>query len=718
MRARRLSPAFAGGLPRIAQGLLLALAPLALAEDPARPRHNSVYVRDDVAAVTSLVGEARRAAEEGDAATASDRIEALLLTEEKGLVPVREGLLYVSPRRWAQIQLLSGAAPFGPEVLKAWRDVHDGEANAALRGAVLAGDEAEVLRLVERYPAATGAAAALLALSDRALQRGDPDEAEGLLLRVPEHLAKGEEALLASEGCRQRAEFLAKLSPRRPPGWPTPGGDASRGRNGDPLPPPERLTLLWQSPLLSASPQSLLAREGDRTAETSPLLPFSPVCDAEHVYVHLGPAVAAYARAGGKLEFFAPEGAGGEDEEPAVDELIARSPGGRSVTVADGILYFERALFGADEGPHAPRPGNELVAFDVRARSTLWTQQLLGEGTKSRALPVFFRGAPAVAKDRLYVYGAVRDRSDDGPTPKEEAHLFCFDRRTGAVLWRRFLGYGDTEAAAQFPPYSGLSPAVAKGVVVAVTGLGVAAALDAKSGDLLWLFRYDRHPSRERQRLAELSHAQMVHLNSGWMREPPRIVGDSVYFAPFDADELFACWLRGARTPVGFEIEQWAKDRARGHRHSLLEYIGGVLGGRIWCVGRRDPRPALTVSYQAVVSWPVDRAVGFWYGLVPHTEEDEETGVPVPPGIYGQPTIAGSVLLVPTRRTVYRYDLGREPEAALKEGERFAEIPALPPYLAPAEIDETEAAFGALVAVDGFLYVATTDRLLCYGEAK
>lgn len=717
-----LFPAFR----RMALGLVLALAPLALADDAARPRHNSVYVRDDVAAVTSLVAEARRAAEAKDAATAADRIEALLLTEEKGLVPVREGLLYVSPRRWAQIQLLSGAPPFGEGVLKAWRDVHDAEANAALRGAVLSGDEAEVLFLVERYPAATGAATALLALSDRALQRGDPDEAEGFLLRVREHLAEGEDALLASEGYRRRADFLATLGPRRPPGWPTPGGDPSRGRNGDPLPPPERLRLLWQSRFLSGPPPTLLAREGDRMPEVSPLLPFPPVCDGEHVYVHLGPAVAAFSRAGGKLAFFAPEGAEEEmaDDDRRTDELLARSPGGRAATVVDGVLYFERALFDAYEGPELPQSQNELLAFDVRTRTTLWTQRLKGEGTR-RALAIFFRGAPAVVGDRLYVYGAVRDRSDDGareedrvPTPKEEAHLFCLDRRTGAVLWRRFLGYGDTEAAAHFPPYSGLAPAVAKGVVVAVTGLGVAAALDARSGDLLWLFRYDRHPSRERERLADAGRAQMVHLRSGWMREPPRIVGDSVYFAPFDGDELFACWLRGTRTPVGFEIEQWAKDRAKGHRHSLLEYFGGVQGGRIWCVGRRDPRPALTVSYQAVVSWPIDRAVGFAYGLIPHTEEDEETGLPVPPEIYGNPTIAGDTLLVPTRRAIYRFDIGREPEAALREGERLAEIPALPPYLAPPEIDEEEAAFGALVAVDGFLYVATTDRLLCYGEAK
>ncbi|MCK6461099.1 MAG: PQQ-binding-like beta-propeller repeat protein, partial [Planctomycetes bacterium] len=551
--------------------LLLALAAATGADELARPRHNGSYVRDDVAAVSSLVAEARKAAEAGDALAAADRLQALVLTDERGLVAVRERLLYVSPRRWGAIQLVRGTPPFGDDILAAWRQIHDATASAAIRGAVLSADEEEVLDLVERYPASTAVPGALVALSDRALQRGDPDAAEGYLLRVGDHLARGEEALLRSDAFRRRASHLAGLSPRRPPGWTTPGGDPSRSRNGDPL--PEALRLVWQSPILESTPQSLMAREADRTPETSPLLPFPPVCDADHVYVHLGPAVAAYERESGKLSFLAPEEATDDEEasglrELAVDELLARNPGGRAATVFDGVLYFDRALFLHEQ----PLPSNELRAFDVRARRTLWTCELTGDG-KSADRPVFFRGAPAVVGDRLYVCGAVRDEGDDGPTAKEEAHAFCLDRRTGKVIWRRFLGYGDTEAAPEFPPYSGLAPAVAKGVVVAVTGLGVAAALDARSGDLLWLFRYDRKPSRERERLAEFGRPQMVHLRSGWMREPPRIVGDSVYFAPFDSDEVFACWLRGATTPIGYEVEQWALDRAKGHRHSLLEYV-------------------------------------------------------------------------------------------------------------------------------------------------
>ncbi|HEX5139280.1 MAG TPA: hypothetical protein VFY93_20090, partial [Planctomycetota bacterium] len=159
---------------------------------------------------------------------------------------------------------------------------------------------------------------------------------------------------------------------------------------------------------------------------------------------------------------------------------------------------------------------------------------------------------------------------------------------------------------------------------------------------------------------------------------------------------------------------------AKGHRHSLLEYIGGVRGGRIFYGGRRDPRPALSVSYQAVLSHALDRGVGFAYGLLPFAERDEDTGDALPPDLYGRPVIAGDVLLLPTRRAVYRFDVGSGPTAALRNGERVAEIPSLPPYLAPEEgdLDPEEPAFGSLVAVDGFLYATTTDKLLAYGPEK
>ncbi|MHC4971255.1 MAG: outer membrane protein assembly factor BamB family protein [Planctomycetota bacterium] len=689
--------------------LLLVLLTPSMAQDLGRPRNNSSYVRDDNEATAVLVMEARRAAEAGDHDDAAHRLQGLLHADAEGVVALKGRLLFASPRRWAQVHLLADRAPFGPEVLKAWRNVYDAKASSAIRGAIVSGDEAELHQLLARFPAATAAPAALLALCDRALQRGDPDAARGYLLRVPEHVSRSEEEQwLASKPLQQRRAHLARQRAARPAGWPTLGGDKTRARSGDPVPEPGRLVRLWEGIFLD---QSVVEDEGphEPDRDRSVVLPFYPVCDATHVYVHLGQAVAAVSRASGKLEYWAPEGAEAGFSE--VDTLLARNPGVRAATVHGGVLYFNRVLF--DEMDR-PRRRNVLMAFDTKRRRTLWQVD---------RHPVFFRGAPAIDGERLYVCGAKRERGAEREVRKEEAHVYCFDRRDGRLLWRRFLGYGDTEAAPAFPPLSGLAPAVSAGVVVAVTGLGVAAALDARTGDILWLFRYDRQPVRERERLQEKSDERKVHLGPAWMREPPKIVGDTVYLAPFDAEEMYACWLRGSRQPGQlFEIEQWPKDRARGHRHSLLEYVGGIDGARVYYVGRRDPRPSLTVSYQAVVSHPLDRAVDLSYGLLPAVDRDERTGLRIPPELFGRPTIAGRVLLVPTRDAVYRFDVGREPTVAVRDGERRTEIPVLPPYPAPPRRSEDgweiPPGFGTLVATGGFLYAVTGDRVICYGPKK
>ena len=85
------------------------------------------------------------------------------------------------------------------------------------------------------------------------------------------------------------------------------------------------------------------------------------------------------------------------------------------------------------------------------------------------------------------------------------------------------------------PPVSGLAPAVSHGVVVVVSGVGVAAALDAESGEVIWLLRYDRKPLPERMRL-HVVRERWVPQRPGWKREAPRIAGEYVHFAPMDSD--------------------------------------------------------------------------------------------------------------------------------------------------------------------------------------
>jgi hypothetical protein len=696
---------------------LTLVAAHALAQESIRPRHNASYVPDDDEGVRGLVTQATQKAGAEDYDGAIEALQALLMDDLDGLVPLRGRELFVAPRRWATLALLSERKPFGKEVLAAWRKVHDRGANVALQAALDAGDEDAIEQLVRRYPAATLAPAALLVLSDRALQRGDADRARSCLARSAEHVPiSGLAAWRAGAPFARRAAHLESIGPRAPADWPTLNGGPSRARIGDTLPQPDRLTRLWVAPFLEEVPPTFEHRSAFTLREHSPILPFYPVLDAERMYLHLGARVLVLHRRSGRLLYYVP--GGGPADEVDVDSMIASTPGVRAVTVADGTLYFNRLVF---DDFSACEPHNFLTAFDLERKSVAWVAGLGRSRDPALNRRIFFRGAPAVRGDRLYVYGAVREQSEGKPSRKEEAYLFCLDRRTGERIWHRFLGYGDTDAAPKLPPQSGVAPALDQGVVVAVTGLGVAAALDSATGEVLWLLRYDRKPPRERQRLTE-SDEEQAHPGDGWLRESPRIVGGNVLFAPADSEGCYACWLRGWRRAQDgqFYAQRWYRRRdANPGQNSLLEQLAGVARDRVVFVGRRDDRRDIAESYQTVVSSPVDRTQQSAYGRIPALEREPGSGRAIPPEVFGRVAIAGDALLVPTRHTLFRFDLRRAEEG--RDGDALREIPYLAPYY-PAREQVPKGAprpplFGSLVSVDGRLYAVTANRVICYGVA-
>ena len=106
------------------------------------------------------------------------------------------------------------------------------------------------------------------------------------------------------------------------------------------------------------------------------------------------------------------------------------------------------------------------------------------------------------------------------------------------------------------------------------------------------------------------------------------------------------------------------------------------------------------------------------YFLIHTCVISDADAIAMPPELYGRPVLAGPALLVPTRDTLYRF--GVEPRAARTgNGESIRELPSLAPFAPPAPRrapgDPESALFGNLVAVDGFLYAATGDHVICYG---
>ena len=247
------------------------------------------------------------------------------------------------------------------------------------------------------------------------------------------------------------------------------GGDSTRARNGDALPVPGKLRRIWASEPFYSPPLTLI--DIDQPKRASAPVPFYPILDEQRIYVHLGLTVAIVSRQRGTVLGFAPS-AGSQPNASLVETMMLSNPGLRGATVDHGVLYFSRLRFDVEE--HEFHKFNELIAYDVERKQTVWRRSARYARRSDPAVmqrPIFYRGAPAIVGERLYVYGAIREKGDSGHTRKEEAHLFCFDRRDGSLLWHRFLGYGDTNVSSELPPISGHAPAVARGVVVAVTGV-------------------------------------------------------------------------------------------------------------------------------------------------------------------------------------------------------------------------------------------------------
>ena len=326
--------------------LLLLFAGTVLAgPGSGRPRHNSSFVPDDDEETRSTVASVRDAVRQGEWSAAARLLDRLLASTRPAVVAVRGRELFVSPRRWATLTLLGDLPPAHPELLEAWRRIHDADANRALAAALAAGDERGVERLLHRYPAAADAADALLALTDRALLRREGELAQERLDRFADHLTAAEAlALRQSPAWRSRVEHLRALEPPARTGWPTFGGNAARSGAGDAAPDPAETVLRWQLPILEEPPRypDLISPE---TRKQSLRLPFYPVCDERHLYLHMGTAVRVIRRDNGKLVAQIPpdeEDKSSQLQPLVVDSMLAETPGMRAATLHGGFLYFNR----------------------------------------------------------------------------------------------------------------------------------------------------------------------------------------------------------------------------------------------------------------------------------------------------------------------------------------------------------------------------------------
>lgn len=262
--------------------------------------------------------------------------------------------------------------------------------------------------------------------------------------------------------------------------------------------------------------------------------------------------------------------------------------------VIDDDHYYTVIGHNAAGGAMTPILRNELVAYDRRTMASRWSTEdwhTRGSATTGDYRDVTFLAAPTVFGRRLLVPVLIRD----------VYALQCIDATSGEPLFRAHLHHGGTDLArAPSVPVS-----VHMGIAFVLTNAGTVAAIDAFTGNTLWIRKYEReHPLRPppptRQRGAVgVQFPGNVYREvalDGFAPSDLIVVEGRVIAAPTDGDVLLC--LDGASGEILWLLSKPERDTYLvGHnsRHLFMAGSENVTcvdlrsGVRLW--NERLPRP-------------------------------------------------------------------------------------------------------------------------------
>jgi outer membrane protein assembly factor BamB len=171
-----------------------------------------------------------------------------------------------------------------------------------------------------------------------------------------------------------------------------------------------------------------------------------------------------------------------------------------------------------------------------------------------------------------YVYcGAVKRGS------VSDAYMLCFDAADGRLVWKTFVCAGHPiQGGYSYRSYpvteDALPAAVSEGLVAFVTNLGAVGVMDAASGDLLWVYLYDRpETTAKRDRFGRATASS----TSTWSASAPIIRDGVLYIAPQDSKHLLAMELTTGKL-------LWKSRRGK------LKHLVGISGNYLVCSGARE----------------------------------------------------------------------------------------------------------------------------------
>lgn len=273
---------------------------------------------------------------------------------------------------------------------------------------------------------------------------------------------------------------------------------------------------------------------------------------------------------------------------------------------------------------------NQLVAHDLETLEEIWTSK-----AHSALHQVTFLAAPTLSGSKLYV-------------PILEAGtiaLQCIDTKTGAPVYRVPVHRGGTNLVRPIAS----RVAIADGIAYLMSNAGALAAVDAYTGSLRWIRRYERvHPLRPK-RLRETGGDSDSFRGNVVFSEVSRLPGFApgeiivvdglVVFAPSDGSVLLCLdgatgepvWMinRELSIPENAQVSRW-------------KYIVGHDDRNLYLAGDQD------LSCVSIRS-----GVRLW-----------RTELPASPSISqwkGRGTVTSTHVLMPGERAIYAWPLHGEP---------------------------------------------------------
>lgn len=255
-----------------------------------------------------------------------------------------------------------------------------------------------------------------------------------------------------------------------------------------------------------------------------------------------------------------------------------------TMTLSDGRLY-------ARTGPPLLRrsrnEGNafsEIVGLDVAGRQGELvfhvTSEVLDPDAESpEATNWTFEGTPVVEDGRVYV--SLRQGS-----PEDQVFVVCFDAETSRLIWSRRVCSSLKNVPDHFNEIGHRQLTLADGRLFLATDSGAIAALEARTGRLLWIVTY---PGLAEETPAEMSDPRRHGLSSCLHHQ------GVVYAAPADSSQLFAL---DAVTGEAVWVQP-APERIL-HLTGVVDGRLIVCGASLWALNTQNGEMA----------WP-ERRVGF-----------------------------------------------------------------------------------------------------------